>query len=424
MSGSLESLIQIISNSQKNETDKKNRIKELEDQLSEKEKLFDQKSQEIFVLNKIIDDQKNDMFHTNLQKKRTKNQNQRSRDRIKKLNDGHIQKIKKMGNTDIYCSICLETEHATDIDIVKLSCSHTMHLHCYIDHISSSDKTTNCPMCRKNYKLPNIVNVLQKIKDKLNVAEETELYLRQELSREMRINQRNRPVNQEESMGEEDYDDIIVSESVPNDENAELPELVPVDVPGISVTIDLPAGTTDRERDIYSRFMSNMTNILNDNNNNNISLSLGDMLNRFPDIISNIEPSLEHSDTMNQIREFANQVNSLQSSDSSTPLIPPEPPQGSNQIGSSRIPTSFNFNSMTPDLISMARRYYTPNNTQNNTRMNSPTRIAPEIRHRLQRTVSQIVLPQTLPDINDEEPNEPENNEEEEKAEEEEKIDN
>lgn len=198
------------------------------------------------------------------------------------------REIKKLENPELYCSICLETsEDSKDIDFVSLACSHKIHLNCYIDYISSADKISHCPLCRTPYELPNIVKVLQKLKNKLNVAFETETYLREESARLRRIIYRYPPPPPPRPNLPRPSTTPVSSGDFTEEEEEEQ---IQSNVGNLSVSVSLPGDSTNMERQIISQAMDNVTNMLN-NNELNENSSFADILNAVTTSINLSPPS-------------------------------------------------------------------------------------------------------------------------------------
>jgi len=47
------------------------------------------------------------------------------------------------------CCICLENMESKT-PLITLSCKHSMHTRCFLNHLSKKPEQVDCPLCRKN----------------------------------------------------------------------------------------------------------------------------------------------------------------------------------------------------------------------------------------------------------------------------------
>lgn len=257
--------------------------------------------------------------------------------KIEELKD-KIEELKKKldgyENPEMYCPICLETERSANLDIVKLSCTHTIHLKCYIDYISDSSKVTDCPVCRKPYNLPKIADIVQKLKNELNILQETEQHL---------INQlniyRRRPIPPPLPPPLPPRINVNNLNNTNQTNNREIP-----DDQTVNITWSLP-GNPDSE--LFNSVMNNALRSINNGDVSNLSQSLTNILNSVADTVLESDIGITDPrdvDTMRQLQDIIGLLNPQ----------PPNPPRGNN------------LSNLIPSVTT------TPNNTQQNTTRNSP----------------------------------------------------
>jgi DNA repair exonuclease SbcCD ATPase subunit len=70
-------------------------------------------------------------------------------------------------------------EQEPDKDYIVFTCGHTLHLNCYMESLSKTDKITQCPLCRKAHEPHSTHYIIQQLRDKLHNSEETERILQE-----------------------------------------------------------------------------------------------------------------------------------------------------------------------------------------------------------------------------------------------------